>query len=110
MSHHYSLSLPIQSITHYSNVTESEQQHRIIIEVWDWDRLTANDFIGGMSMNVGELLKFSKEAPFSSWFKLLDEKLSKHTSERIIVDDTEAEKVREAVMWDSCMYIQCVCV
>ncbi len=74
-------------------MTDSELEHRIILDVWDWDRLTANDYIGGMSMKVGEILDFTKENPFSSWFKLIDEKLSKVTYERIIVDDKEAEKV-----------------
>ena len=68
-------------------------EHRIILDVWDWDRLTANDYIGGMSMKVGEILDLTKEKPFTSWFKLMDEKLSKFTYERIIVDDKEAEQV-----------------
>ena len=64
------------------------------MEVWDWDRLTANDFIGGLSMRVGEILDFTKEKPFSSWYKLLDEKRTKAGNERILADD-EAVKVRE---------------
>ena len=76
-----------------SDVTDMELDHRIILEVWDWDRLTANDFIGGLSMRVGELLDLTKEKPFSSWYKLLDDKRSKTNHERIIADE-EAAKVK----------------
>ena len=80
--------------TTFSDVTESEQGHRIILEVWDFDKFNANDFVGGLSLRVGDVLDLTKEASFHSWFKLLDNKLCKHTHERIIVDDKEAEKVR----------------
>ena len=45
-------------------------------------------------MRVGEILDFTKEKPFSSWHKLLDEKRTKAGIERILADD-EAVKVRE---------------
>lgn len=77
-----------------SDVTDAELDHRIVLECWDWDRLTANDFIGGLSMRVGEILDYTKEKPFSSWYKLLDEKRTKGGNERILADD-EAVKVRK---------------
>ena len=76
-----------------SDVTDAELDHRIILEVWDWDRLTANDFVGGLSMRVGEILDATKEKPYTSWYKLLDEKRTKESNERILADD-EAIKVR----------------
>ena len=45
-------------------------------------------------MKVGEVLDLTKDEPFTSWFKLLNEKLSKFTNERIVVDGNEAAKVR----------------
>lgn len=81
------------SLSTHSDVTDADLDHRIIMEVWDWDRLTANDFIGGLSIRVGEILDFTKEKPFSSWYKLLDEKRTKSSNERILADD-EAVKVR----------------
>ena len=78
-------------------MTGSEFDHRIILEVWDWDRLTANDYIGGLSLKVEEILELTKEKPFTSWFKLLDEKRAKTQHERIIADE-EASKVRENKM------------
>jgi len=84
-------------------VTDSELEHRIILDVWDWDRLTANDYIGGMSMKIGEILGLTKEKPFTSWFKLMDEKISKFTNERIIVDDKEVEQVRREKKLECCV-------
>ncbi len=50
-------------------------------------------------MKVGEILELTREESFSSWFKLLSEKLSKVTSERIIVDDKEVAKVSLKIMY-----------
>jgi len=66
------------------------------MEVWDRNKLTTNTYIGGMSMRVEEILELTKKKPYSCWFKLLNEKLAKFTSERILDDDKEAEKVRNS--------------
>ena len=42
-------------------------------------------------MRVGEILDFTKEKPFSSWYKLLDEKRTKAGNERILADDEARE-------------------
>lgn len=65
-----------------------------MIEVWDWDRYTANDLIGGFSIPVPEIVEWSKGGnTVSNWYRLLDSKNLKQKYEHVI-DDSEAEKVR----------------
>lgn len=66
---------------------------RVVVEVWDWDRYTANDFVGGFSMRVGEIVESCREVEsVESWFKLLDEKRMKGHYERILAEE-DAQKV-----------------
>lgn len=57
-----------------------EGERRIEIQVWDWDKLTSNDFMGSLSIGCGELKKLydeaaDKDAPvLHGWFKMMTEK------------------------------------
>ena len=64
----------------------------LVLEVWDWDRLTANDFVGGFALRIQEIIELTKMEPHTSWYKLLDDKRAKQHHERILADD-EATKV-----------------
>lgn len=74
-------------------VSPGNRDHRLLLEVWDWDRATRNDFMGCMSFPISELL--SGELVHDGWFKLLDQKEGEHYYTLCPTDEDIEKRIAE---------------
>ncbi|XP_015039666.2 protein kinase C, brain isozyme isoform X5 [Drosophila pseudoobscura] len=82
---------PVWNETITYDLKPEDKDRRILIEVWDWDRTSRNDFMGALSFGISEIIK----NPTNGWFKLLTQDEGEYYNVPCADDEQDLLKLKQ---------------